>query len=124
MAAPRGPYTPRSGPLAGQTFYGRTAAATAGYQEYQAARAQALYGFRTYGQERAAAETSSHEAMFRVVAGTMRANGASSQDIRRAYLELRQQNNGKHPTRNQVRETLRQRGYINENEEPDWGQIS
>jgi hypothetical protein len=52
VASPRGAYTPKSGPLAGQTFELRPGdSPTSPYTRYQSARAQAL-GYQDYRQER------------------------------------------------------------------------
>lgn len=116
MASPKGEFTPKTGPLAGTTY--------SSYYRYQVERSQALYGYQSYSQERAAKAASSGEAMYRVVEYTMRSQGANKRQITDAYLRMRQDYNGRHPSRNTVRKHLRDSGYLGQADEPDWGQAS
>lgn len=116
MAAPKGEYTPKSGPLSGQRF--------GSYYQYQIARSRELYGLTSYSAERSAKVVSANEPMFRVTSATMRAHGKSQREIVSAYLQMRREYGGKHPSRNVVRERLRRDGYLAESEDPDWEEAS
>ena len=80
MAAPKGDYTPKSGPLAGRTFHMQPGdAPTAPYNRYQQARAEAL-GFEGYSQER----REIHEPIFKHLENRMIAvQGISRAEARR-----------------------------------------
>lgn len=59
MASPRGEYTPKSGPLKGQTF--------TSYYRYQDTRAKSILGFHGgYTQERKAKETPKYREWLRI----------------------------------------------------------
>lgn len=120
MAAPRGDYTPKSGPLAGQTFRMQPGdKPTSPYNRYQNARAQAL-GYQSYPKQRAVEQGSrlATDKNYQTFQRRAVFEGKNQQWARQKYLEAQRAQKSR-LNQQQMRRLQVQEGLA-ENEQDTW----
>lgn len=145
MPAPRGDYTPKSGPLAGQTFRA-TGAPTSGYNAYQNALARIKSGgsYSTYAQQRKAEGGGAMRSIVSFIQARGESKGEARERAREAYLSQtyrgpsvpamgsagiqrggRDANPSQRMRKHQIMKWLADNGYINSDADRDdaWDNI-